>query len=113
MMEKNINEERALSKDCKYSFVMVVVKRAKQLRRKAKEKNIPFDEIATVKTNFSKPLSVALEEFNVGNIRMKLKASLDDLEEENVIKDVETKTPEGEGSISTEEKESEIPAETA
>lgn len=113
MTKKNIKEEKALSMDCKYSFVMAVVKRAKELRRLAKEKNVPFNEIATVKTNYIKPLSVALEEFNVGNIGLKLKGSFDDLEKENILEDIEIGTLEEEVTDATEEKEPEVPAKTA
>lgn len=112
-MEKEINERRALSMDCKYSYVMAVVKRAKQLRRKAKEKNIPFDEVATVKSNHIKALTVALDEFSAGNISLKIKASLDDQEKKEVAEDIETKTPVGEGGVPPEEKQTEVPAETA
>lgn len=113
MMEKNINEIRALSTDCKYSYVMAVVKRAKQIRRKAKEKNIPFDEVATVKSNHIKALNVALDEFNAGNISLKIRKSLDDQEKKEVAENVETRTPVGEESVSPEEKQTEVPAETA
>lgn len=111
-MEKSINEKRALSEDCKYSYVMAVVKRAKQIRRRAKEKNIPLNEIATVKTNCTKPLTVALEEFNAGNVSMKLKVSSNDSENEKDTEPIEIKTPEEGVNASMEEKAPEIPAET-
>ncbi len=74
-MSKDITEKRAVDKDCQYSIVMAVVKRAKELRRVTKEKNIPLDEISVVKSTYIKPLTVAIEEFKLGKIDLKLRAS--------------------------------------
>ncbi len=68
-MSKKIVEEKAVDKECQYSIVMAVVKRAKELRRIAKDKNVSLAEIAAVNTTYIKPLTVALEEFKNGKFK--------------------------------------------
>jgi DNA-directed RNA polymerase subunit K/omega len=122
-MSKNITEKRAVDKDCKYSYVMAVVKRAKELRRVTKEKNIPLDEISVVKTTYIKPLSVALEEYKFGKIDMKLRASLKGPGEKPVLDVVgekkvaeekpaqDKKSPEEEVAESADDAEAQVAAE--
>ena len=104
--------ERVVTPNCKYSFVMVVAKRAKKLRREAKDKNVSLSEIATVKTTHTKPLTIALQEFNAGNIKMKLSLAAQELEKK--AEPIELKAPEEEKTEASEEapQEPETPAET-
>ncbi len=90
-MSKDITEKRAVDKNCQYSVVMAVVKRAKELRRVTKEKNIPLDDISVVNTTYIKPLTVAFEEFKFGKIDLKLRASYkepDQIQDQKPVLDV-------------------------
>ena len=110
-MSKKIVENNAIDKDCQYSYVMAVVKRAKELRRMARDKNVPLNEVATINTTHIKPLTVALEEFNAGNIGMRLRTPIKEPEKEKVPEVVEAKLPEEE-KAEEEKKETEAaPAE--
>lgn len=94
-MSKNIMEKRAIDKKCQYSIVIAVVKRAKELRRVTKEKNIPLNDISVAKTTYIKPLTVALEEFKIGKMDLKLRASIKAPEEKiaEPAAEVDTKVP--------------------
>ena len=107
-MTKSYGEKRAVSMDCKYSYVVAVVKRAKEIRRESKEKNLPIGDIATVKTSHVQPLTVALEEFDSGNIELQLKVSSEKLDKEDESDFTEVQ-PKGEEAASpSENKESEM-----
>jgi DNA-directed RNA polymerase subunit K/omega len=109
-MVKEIKAEKAVNEDCKYSYVMAVSKRAKELRRLVREKNVPLDEIATIKTAHTKPLSVALEEFNSGNIKMKYKTLVEKSEKKDKPESPDTKLEDA--TEPSSQKEPEVPAET-
>ncbi|MFQ5646880.1 MAG: DNA-directed RNA polymerase subunit omega [bacterium] len=50
------------SKKCKYSLVMAVVKRAKELNRIARQRNLSVKEVSYSDYNLSKPVPLALDE---------------------------------------------------
>jgi DNA-directed RNA polymerase omega subunit len=108
MMQKSIRGKKVTNMDCKYSFVMAVVKRAKELRRLGKEKNVPLNEIAIVQTTHNKPLTVALEEFNSGKIGLKLKVTLEEIGKEKELESLELQPLEKETTKSSDNKESKV-----
>lgn len=75
---KEIHRKMTLDRNCKYSMVMAVAKRAKELRRAAKESNIPVQEMTVLKTYHAKPLTIAQEEYIAGIIGLKLTATIDE-----------------------------------
>ncbi len=79
---KDIREKVTLDRNCKYSMVMAVANRAKELRREAREKNVSHEEIDSTKSPFAKPLTIAYEEFISRKIGLKFKVPLADLEKE-------------------------------
>jgi len=64
-----------ISKDysCSYLKVMAASIRAKSIVREAKAKNLPFREVALLKTKYHKPVFTALDEIDAGLISYRRK----------------------------------------
>ncbi|MBN2373548.1 DNA-directed RNA polymerase subunit omega [bacterium] len=61
--------------DSVFQLVMAVAKRSKQLNRMSKERGLPPNQVASIKTRHIKPPTIALDEFMYGKIIISSKAS--------------------------------------
>ncbi len=77
----------------RYCQVLAIAKRANKLLQDSYEKGLPITELALVKTDAKKPVTIAVDEFKHGKIKAVLpqKANISFADNENKE---ETKSPE-------------------
>jgi DNA-directed RNA polymerase omega subunit len=97
MKEKNIATDQSLDTS-KFQLVLAAAKRSKQINRMAKERGLPPNQVASIKTKNIKPPTIALMEMKEGKVTTYLNNGKEKPQEPDAIPSEESSQ---EASIST------------